>query len=248
MTKDADPTQPNKTRLDNQKLQAEIAKLQAETLIALHEAEGQQLDNIMATALGTTSQIAVEREQRKLSWEKASDGYNRVLHFTDDVTIKTATNAIDVISRWHRIDNERGNPTRPYSIVLCTGGGDVFAGVKLYSVIQAIAQYRPILTVASGVCASMGTIIHQAGTHRLIEPGCSYLIHEISGGMGGTLGSMRDTTEWMTKLNQQLYAILAIRSTLTEEEIMERSKRRDFWLVPEEVIEMGFADQMGYGI
>jgi len=100
--------------------------------------------------------------------------------------------------------------------------------------------------VASGVCASMATIIHQAGTKRVIEPGCSYMIHDVSGEVMGSLANMQDTMDWLAKLNSNLHEHLAEKSHKSVDEIAELSKRRDSWYMPAEVVEMGFADEIGY--
>jgi len=225
------------------KQQAEAQSRQAQAEYFLAQRDGQLIDNRTAMALAVSAEIALEREQRKELWEGASNGRNRVYHFTDKVDPSSVDVAVDVLNRWQRIDADNDNPWR---IVICSPGGDVLTGMKLYSTIKAINRYRPIITVASGLCASMATVLHQAGTTRLIEPGTSYMIHDISGEVGGNMSSMEDHMKWMSKLNHVLHVALAERSTLTAEEIATMSARKDSWFMPEEVVEMGFADAIGY--
>lgn len=124
----------------------------------------------------------------------------------------------------------------------------MISGMKLYSTLKSIAATRTIVTVASGICASMATVIHQAGTQRLVEPGCSYMIHDVSGEVFGSIGNMQDQMDWLNKLNHQLHRALAEHSNLSIDEIAELSKRRDSWYMSEEVVEMGLADRIGYAI
>jgi len=227
-----------------------IDKIKAETDYRIAQAEyfrsqtkGQDIDNLTAQALATSAGIALGREQRKEAWESASNGRNRVFHFTDQVGAESVEAAIDVLNRWHRIDGENAQTWR---FVICSGGGNVIYGMKLYSTIKALTAYRDIITVASGMCASMATVIHQAGTVRLIEPGCSYMIHDVSGAADGNISSMQDQMEWMNSLNSMLHGCLAEKSGLSVEEIATMSKRRDSWLMPDKAVELGFADAIGY--
>lgn len=175
--------------------------------------------------------------------DAASNGRNRSYHFTDNVTSDTVEAAVDIINRWQRLDGDDG---RPYRFVICSPGGNVIAGMKLYSTLKAIAAKRPLITVASGICASMATVLHQAGTHRIIEPGCSYMIHDVSGEVFGSITNMQDTMDWLNKLNHQLHVCLAEKAKVSIEEIAALAKRRDSWYMPDEVIEMGLADEIGY--
>lgn len=225
------------------KLIAEAAHHNAQALYYSRQAEGQEIDNRTATSLARSAEIALAREELKEMWEGAANGRHRVLHFTDNVTADSVETAVDVLDRWSRIDEEN---SRPYKFVICSGGGSVIHGMKLYSTLKAIAARRPLVTVASGVCASMATVIHQTGTTRVIEPGCSYMVHDVSGDIGGSISNMQDQMEWLNKLNHQLHVALAEKSNKSVEEIAAMAKRRDAWYMPEEVIELGLADEIGY--
>lgn len=213
---------------------------------AYYEAQtiGQEIDNRTAAALAASAEIALGRENLKEQWDAASNGRNRTYHFTDAVTTESVESAVDVFTRWNRLDGDNG---KAYRFVICSPGGNVISGMKLYSTLASIAAKRPLITVASGICASMATVIHQAGSKRIIEPGCSYMIHDVSGEMFGSITSMQDTMDWLKKLNAQLHVLLAEKSKLSVEKVAELGSRRDAWYMPDEVVEMGFADEIGYG-
>ena len=216
------------------------------------QVEGQKIDNRTADALATTATISAEREINTVKWEQASNSRNREYHFTDQVGPDSVSAAVDTFSRWDRLDSqseEAGEtPKRSYKFVICSAGGSVVHGMKLYSTLKAIAGKRDLTTVASGICASMATVLHQTGTRRIIEPGCSYLIHDVSGDSGGSLGQMQDAMEWMNALNAELHKALAEKSNMTVEEVAALGKRRDAWFMPTQVVEMGLADEIGYAI
>lgn len=233
----------NWTPAQEQKVAAEAVKAEAEAAYFAAKTAGQEIDNRTADALAHSASIALGRERLKEQWDAASNGRNRSYHFTDSVNSDTVEAVVDILNRWQRLDKD--NQT-PYRFIICSPGGSVVAGMKLYSTLKAIAEQRPLITVASGVCASMATVIHQAGSERIIEPGCSYMVHDVSGEVFGKLSDMQDTMEWLAKLNSTLHVHLAEKSKMNVEEIAALSKRRDSWYMPEEVVEMGLADRIGY--
>lgn len=208
------------------------------------QAVGQAIDNRTAEALAISAEIALSREQLKDRWDAASNGRNRVYHFTDEVTPDSVEQAVDVLNRWSRIDKANQDP---WTFVICSPGGTMISGMKLYSTLKGVAQRRPLITVATGLCASMATVLHQAGTKRVIEPGCSYMIHDVSGQSTGNIASMQDTIDWLNKLNHEMHLILAERSVKTVDEIAAVAKRKDAWFMPSEVLEWGLADEISYG-
>lgn len=210
------------------------------------QTHGQLIDNRTAEALAITAEISAAREIDSRKWEDVGASRVREYHFTSQVDGDSVDRAIDVLSRWQRLDAD--DPTRPYKFVICSPGGAVVYGMKLYSTLKAIASKRPVITVASGLCASMATIIHQAGTLRVIEPGCSYLIHDVSGESFGSVGSMQDTMDWMNKLNHALHVMLAEKASISLDEIAALGKRRDGWFMPEEIVAYGLADVIGFAL
>lgn len=230
------------TELDNPVASAKDIRLLAEAKFFEAQTAGQIIDNQTAAVLAASAQIALHREKLKDSWDAASNGRHRVYHFTDDITAETVEPTIDVLNRWQRLSDD-GTPWR---FVICSGGGAVIPGMKLFSTLKAIAATRPLITIASGMCASMATVVFQAGTTRLIEPGTSFMLHDVQGGVGGSLSNMTDTMEYFNQLNDQLHKFLAERSNKSVKEIADLSKRRDAWYLPEQVIEMGLADAIGY--
>lgn len=225
-------------------VQAATAKYrEAQAAYYAAQAAGQLIDNITASALAESAQIALFREKLKDEWDASANMRYRVYQFTGDVKEETVEPTLDVLARWSRMDRDN---TRPWRFSICSSGGNVVFGMKLYSTLKSIAAVRPLIVIASGMCASMGTVLHQAGTERLIEPGTSYLLHDVSGQTEGTLTSMQDTMGWLKKINSRLHEALAEKSKYTAIEIGELCERRDSWYMAEEVVEHGFADRIGY--
>jgi ATP-dependent protease ClpP protease subunit len=220
---------------------AVIAQVNAATRKMVAEAEAVEWDSRTSRIMSESADLAHTRDVERRAWDEASDLENRVFHFTDSVSTNSVSAAIDILSHWRRLD--AGNE-RPYEVVLTSEGGSVVAGYKLYAYLLQVATERPLVTVASGLCASMATIIHQAGTDRVVEQGCSYLIHDPSGVAVGAVGNLTDTTNWINALKTKGHQILASKSSLTVEEVSEKCSRRDWWELDDRVVELGFADRV----
>lgn len=226
---------------DPKLITAKVALIKAQT-------EGQKLDNSLAQSLSVTAKLATEKEQLRARWDAAAPAMHRIYYLDKPIEQPSANQLIDALSRWDRMDKEDGLPDRGYTVVLTSPGGEVTYGFQVYSYLKGLAQRRPLTISAAGVCASMATIVHQAASDglRIIEPGCTYLLHEVSGGVGGRYDSIKDATEWMTQLNAQMHRIFAERSNKTEEEIAAAISRREKFLSVDEVIEWGLADKIEY--
>lgn len=206
------------------------------------QAEGAEHDADLAHTLSQAASLAYRRDARRNAYDEAGDYFERIFRFAVPVSSASSLATIDQIGRWDRLDNAEGKPARPYYLYFTTPGGDIFPGISLYAAIKALGERRPVITVASGFVASMGTVLHQAGTVRLIERGSTYLIHNASAGAMGEVHSLMDTAKWIGRINDDLHRILAERSKLSTDQIAERAERRDWTLTAEETVENGFAD------
>lgn len=199
-------------------------------------------DANLAETLAEAAELAHAKDLRRWLFDTASDAEERIFRFTGEVGPSSVHGTIDLLSRWDRLDNANGHTDRPYTIYFTSGGGQIMPGVSLHSFLSRLSTRRPVTTIASGFCASMATVLHQAGTIRKIERASSYLIHDASAGAYGDVHSLRDQAEWIDRINHDLHLILAEKSKLSVDEIAEKAKRRDWTLNAEQTVEYGFAD------
>lgn len=224
---------------------AQLRKLEAEADAAEHDA-------ITSRLLAESADLSHMKDRERMYWERAGSMNQRVLHFTESVTPSSVATACDLLAHWSILEREEEDAKgiteredrRPFTIEVCSPGGSVVAGFKLYSAIVSLAKEREVITVATGICASMATVLHAAGSTRLVDHGCSYLIHDPSSGAMGSVGDLEDVVGYMTAIKNNIHTILAERSNLSVKEIAERSQRRDWWLLSDEVVELGFADRV----
>lgn len=214
---------------------AELRKQEAEAEAAIHDAR-------LAKVLADSANLAYVRENERFEFERNGDGNHRVYRFIDGIDTPTVHRAINVISRWDRMDD--ANPSLPYTFYITSPGGFITPGISLHSFLSGIARHRPLITVVSGYAASMATVVAQAGTERLIEFGSTFLVHNASGVVSGETHSIQDQADWMRRMNADLHRILAEKSKRTVAEIAQRAERRDWNMTADECLEHGFVDRI----
>lgn len=202
---------------------AEIAKLNAEAESYQAEARFHRLQS--------------DRLERSWHDEGAELDRQRILDFTNDVNYLTAQYAINRLAQW------RAQSKAPITVRMLTPGGEVISGLALFDYIRSlVAEGIEVTTHAIGMAASMGTILLQAGSKRLVSPSAWLMVHEVSSELGGKLSEMIDGAKWNKRVQDRLLDILSERAKVSKRTIATRWTRKDWWLTAEEAVEVGFAD------
>jgi ATP-dependent Clp protease protease subunit len=132
---------------------------------------------------------------------------------------------------------------RDISIYINSPGGSVYAGMAIYDMMQYVPN--DVATYAMGMAASMGQFLLTAGTRgkRYSLPHAQILMHQPSGGIGGTASDIRIQAEQMLYIKRTLFERTAYHTGQPLEQI-ERDADRDRWFTAEEAKEYGFVDQV----
>jgi len=132
---------------------------------------------------------------------------------------------------------------RDISIYINSPGGSVYAGMAIYDIMQYVPN--DIATYAMGMAASMGQFLLTAGTHgkRYALPHAQILMHQPSGGIGGTESDIRIQAEQMRHIKRTLFERTAFHTGKSMEEI-ERDADRDRWFTAQGAKEYGFVDHV----
>jgi ATP-dependent Clp protease protease subunit len=129
------------------------------------------------------------------------------------------------------------------SIYINSPGGSVYAGLAIYDVMQYVPN--DIATYAMGMAASMGQFLLCAGTEgkRFALPHAQILMHQPSGGIGGSASDIRIQAEQMLYIKRTLAQRTAFHTGQTVEQI-ETDADRDRWFTAEEAKDYGFVDRV----
>jgi ATP-dependent Clp protease, protease subunit len=132
---------------------------------------------------------------------------------------------------------------RDISLYINSPGGSVYAGMAIYDIMQYVPN--DIATYAMGMAASMGQFLLTAGTagKRYALPHAQILMHQPSGGIGGTASDIRIQAEQMLYIKRTLFERTAYHTGQPIEQI-EKDADRDRWFTAEEAKDYGFVDQV----
>jgi ATP-dependent Clp protease protease subunit len=135
------------------------------------------------------------------------------------------------------------DPRRDISIYINSPGGSVYAGMAIYDIMQYVPY--DIATYAMGMAASMGQFLLTAGApgKRYALPHAQILMHQPSGGIGGTASDIRIQAEQMLYIKRTLFERTAYHTGRPIEQI-EKDADRDRWFTAEEAKEYGFVDRV----
>lgn len=124
-----------------------------------------------------------------------------------------------------------------------TGGGSVKSGLSMIDVMKYIGS--DIITVNTGMCASMGSVLLSAGTKgkRSSLRFSKVMTHQVSHGTGGNIQDTRISQVEAEKYNYILLKMLGENCGKTYKEVMEFS-RRDRWYNSDEALAFGLIDEV----
>ncbi len=122
-------------------------------------------------------------------------------------------------------------------------GGSVDAGMAMYDTMQYVSN--DVVTLGMGLAASMGQFLLAAGTpgKRYALPHTRIMMHQPSGGIGGSASDIRIQAEQSILLKKQLNELQAQHSGQSVEQI-ELDSDRDRWFTPEQAQEYGLIDHV----
>jgi len=127
---------------------------------------------------------------------------------------------------------------KPINMLISSPGGHVESGDMIHDVIKFI---RPVVrTIGSGWVASAGALIFVGAQreNRFCLPNTRFLIHQPSGGIGGTSSDMMIQAEQVRLMRDRLNQIFA-EATGQPVERIEKDTQRDFWLNTQEALDYG---------
>ncbi|MBC9246247.1 ATP-dependent Clp protease proteolytic subunit [Paracoccus sp. 11-3] len=131
----------------------------------------------------------------------------------------------------------------PINMLISSPGGHVESGDMIHDVIKFI---RPtVRTIGSGWVASAGALIFVGAKreNRFCLPNTRFLIHQPSGGIGGTTSDMMIQAEQIRQMRDRLNQIFADATGQPVEKI-EKDTQRDLWLNTKEALDYGLLNKV----
>lgn len=131
----------------------------------------------------------------------------------------------------------------PITIFINSQGGHVESGDTIYDMIKFVKP--DVRVVGTGWVASAGALIYAAAKkeNRFSLPNTRFLLHQPSGGAGGTASDVAIQAKEIIRMRKRLNEIFA-RETGQPLERIEKDTDRDYWMSAEQAVEYGLVGKI----
>jgi ATP-dependent Clp protease protease subunit len=135
------------------------------------------------------------------------------------------------------------DPVKDIYLYINSPGGSVTAGMAIYDTMQFVPN--DVSTLAMGLAASMGQFLLCAGAKgkRYALPHARVMMHQPSGGIGGTASDIKIQAEQILHIKRQMAGLIS-EHTGQSVDIIEQDSDRDRWFTAEEALEYGMVDHV----
>ncbi len=187
-----------------------------------------------------TIPIVIEQTSRG---ERSFDIYSRLLkeriiflgsEVNDEVTNRICAQLLVLASA----DSEKD-----IALYINSPGGSISAGMAVYDTMQFVSN--DVATVGLGLAASMGQFLLCAGAKgkRYATPHARIMMHQPSGGMGGSASDIKIQAQQSLHIKKVLFELIA-QHTGQELTQVEADADRDRWFTAPEAKDYGFIDHV----
>jgi ATP-dependent Clp protease protease subunit len=136
----------------------------------------------------------------------------------------------------------REDPKREIQMFINSPGGVINSGYAIYDTMHLIEA--PVSTIAVGMTASMGTILLTGATgKRYALPNATIHLHQPLGGAEGQASDIEIAAREILRQRDRLNRLLARHTKMNEDQI-RRFTDRDYYMTPEEAVELGVIDEV----
>ncbi|WP_341909585.1 ATP-dependent Clp protease proteolytic subunit [Ferrovibrio terrae] len=131
----------------------------------------------------------------------------------------------------------------PITIFINSQGGHVESGDTIYDMIKFVKP--DVRIVGTGWVASAGALIFAAAKkeNRFSLPNTRFLLHQPSGGAGGTASDVAIQAKEIIRMRKRLNEIFARETGQTLERV-EKDTDRDYWMSAEQAVEYGLVGKV----
>jgi ATP-dependent Clp protease protease subunit len=135
------------------------------------------------------------------------------------------------------------DPQSDIFLYINSPGGEVDAGMAIYDTMQFISN--DVATVAMGLAASMGQFLLCAGAagKRYALPHSRIMMHQPSGGLGGSASDIRIQAEQSLHIKKTMSRLIS-QHTGQDVDQIEADADRDRWFTADQALEYGFIDNV----
>jgi len=150
--------------------------------------------------------------------------------FGDEVTPKQFKEDLDALG-----------DIKNLNIYINSGGGDVFAGQAIYSMLKRHKANKTVYV--DGLAASIASVIAMAGDKVIMPKNAMMMIHHVASGAWGSASYLREVADMIDKAEESIYPVYEDRTGLPHDDILAMIDA-ETWFTAEEAVKKGFADEI----
>lgn len=163
----------------------------------------------------------------------------RIVFLHGDVTEHSISNVIAQLLHLANVSRE------PIYLVVSTYGGSIDEMFSLYDTIKFLPC--PVHTVGLGKVMSAGVLLLASGTKgkRMMGARARIMMHSVLGGAYGNVFEVENQTREHRRLHDLMVSTIISETKMTRKQV-ERimDPKLDFFLTPEEAVELGIVDKI----
>lgn len=126
-------------------------------------------------------------------------------------------------------------------IYINSGGGDVFAGQAIYSMLKRHSATK--IVYIDGLAASIASVVAMAGDKIIMPTNAMMMIHKCWTIALGNADEMRKIADDLDKIDESIIAAYVSKTGLEEADIVELMED-ETWMTAQDAIDYGFADEI----
>lgn len=157
----------------------------------------------------------------------------RIIFFFAEITDETVCEAIKLCQV---IQDE--SIKKPIEFYLNSPGGSVYSGLALYDYLMSCKA--PILTIGTGIVASMGVLVLLAGQRRIATQNTRFMTHQVSTTVQGKVSDVKIDFDETKKLEKICNEIVNRRTNQSIKSIEKDIKSGDKYMDVNEALKKNY--------
>lgn len=138
---------------------------------------------------------------------------------------------------------EKLGEVKRVNIYLNSPGGDLYAGHAIHGMLRR--HPAEVVVYVEGLAASAASIIAVGADRLMVAPNSTFMIHSAMAGMLGWFNAqdLREIAATLDQADKSIVAVYAMKTGRDEKELFAMV-RAETWMVGQEIVDEGFADEL----
>ncbi|MCC4486304.1 head maturation protease, ClpP-related [Limosilactobacillus reuteri] len=129
----------------------------------------------------------------------------------------------------------------PVEVVINSGGGDVFAGSEIYSMLRSYAGNVTVNIM--GIAASAASVIAMAGNTVNMSPTAQMMIHKAWSYQQGNADDHNHEAQVLSSIDDSLVNAYVAKTGINRADILQMMQN-ETWMTAQNAVDKGFADNI----